>query len=81
MRRFFTTFVASAMALCLNAPVMAQDKTIRMGTMAWEDLTPITGITKKVLEDKGFTVNVTEFSEWGIAYAALSRGDVQILVS
>ena len=34
-----------------------------MGTMSWEDLTPITGITKKVLEDKGFTVEVTDFSE------------------
>ena len=52
-----------------------------MGTMSWEDLTPITGITKKVLEDAGYTVKVTEFSEWGIAYAALSKGDIQILAS
>ena len=59
----------------------AQDKTIRMGTMSWEDLTPITGITKKVLEDAGYTVEVTEFSEWGIAYAALAKGDTQIMVS
>lgn len=52
-----------------------------MGTMSWEDLTPITGITKKVLEDKGFTVEVTDFSEWGIAYAALTRGDIDIIAS
>src|SRR5690606_14313094 len=52
-----------------------------MGTLSWEDLTPITGITKKVLEDKGYTVKVTEFSEWGIAYAALTKGDVQIMAS
>ena len=32
-----------------------------------------------MLEDAGYTVNVTEFSEWGIAYAALTKGDVQIL--
>ncbi|SMO84841.1 glycine betaine ABC transporter substrate-binding protein [Paracoccus laeviglucosivorans] len=81
MRRLFQALLASAVALGLAAPAMAQDKTIKMGTMAWEDLTPITGITKKVLEDKGFTVEVTEFSEWGIAYAALTRGDVQIMAS
>lgn len=60
---------------------MAQDKVIRMGTIIWEDLTPITGITRKVLEDKGYAVEVTEFSEWGIAYAALTKGDVQVLAS
>jgi glycine betaine/proline transport system substrate-binding protein len=59
----------------------AQDETIRMGTMSWEDLTPITAITKKVLEDAGYTVEVTEFSEWGIAYAALAKGDTQVMVS
>jgi len=54
---------------------------IKMGTLSWEDLTPITGITKKVLEDAGYTVTVTDFAEWGIAYAALTKGDVQILTS
>ena len=34
-----------------------------------------------MLEDAGYTVNVTEFSEWGIAYAALTKGDIQILAS
>jgi len=56
-------------------------ETINMGTMAWEDLTPITGITKKVLEDAGYAVEVTSFSEWGIAYAALTKGDIQVLAS
>lgn len=59
----------------------AEEKTIHMGTMSWEDLTPITGITKKVLEDAGYTVEVTSFSEWGIAYAALTKGDTQVMVS
>ena len=59
----------------------AEEKVINMGTLSWEDLTPITGITKQVLEDAGYTVKVTSFSEWGIAYAALSKGDVQILAS
>lgn len=59
----------------------AEEKVIKMGTLSWEDLTPITGITKKVLEDSGYKVEVTSFSEWGIAYAALSKGDIQILAS
>ncbi|WP_028634258.1 glycine betaine ABC transporter substrate-binding protein [Pseudomonas parafulva] len=66
-------------AAVLNA--QAEDNVIQMGTLSWEDLTPITGITKKVLEDSGYTVKVTSFSEWGIAYAALSKGDIQILAS
>lgn len=81
MRTIFNTILAGAMALGLVAPAVAQDKVITMGTMAWEDLTPISGITKKVLEDKGYTVELTEFSEWGIAYAALTKGDVQVMVS
>ncbi|MNE24155.1 Glycine betaine/carnitine transport binding protein GbuC precursor [compost metagenome] len=52
-----------------------------MGTMAWEDMSPMALITKKVLEDQGYTVKLTEFSEWGIAYAALGKGDIQLLVS
>ncbi|MEP7457244.1 glycine betaine ABC transporter substrate-binding protein [Phyllobacterium sp. SB3] len=75
-------------ALCVAAVVgmtmvsaHAEEKSITIGTMSWEDLTPITGITKKVLEDSGYTVKVVPFSEWGIAYAALSKGDVQILAS
>ncbi|MBK5009846.1 glycine betaine ABC transporter substrate-binding protein [Pseudomonas sp. S60] len=71
--------LAMLSAAVLNA--QAEDNVIQMGTLSWEDLTPITGITKKVLEDSGYTVKVTSFSEWGVAYAALSKGDIQILAS
>ena len=74
-------FCALAMVAATLLPAHAEEKTINMGTLSWEDLTPITGITKKVLEDHGYTVKVTSFSEWGIAYAALSKGDIQILAS
>jgi glycine betaine/proline transport system substrate-binding protein len=72
---------AAMMGLAILPARAAEQKTINMGTLSWEDLTPITGITKKVLEDAGYTVKVTEFSEWGIAYAALTKGDIQILAS
>lgn len=58
-----------------------EEKTVKIGTMSWEDLTPITGITKAVLEKAGYTVEVTSFSEWGIAYAALAKGDTQVMAS
>jgi glycine betaine/proline transport system substrate-binding protein len=72
---------AAMMGLAMLPVRAAEQKTINMGTLSWEDLTPITGVTKKVLEDEGYTVKVTEFSEWGIAYAALTKGDIQLLAS
>lgn len=36
---------------------------------------------QKVLEDAGYSVKVVSFSEWGIAYAALTKGDIQIMAS
>ncbi|MBK5567068.1 glycine betaine ABC transporter substrate-binding protein [Ensifer sp. SSB1] len=81
MKMLWKAFCAAAMVGATILSAHAEEKTITMGTMSWEDLTPITGITKKVLEDKGYTVKVVEFSEWGIAYAALSKGDIQIITS
>lgn len=81
MKNIWKAICAVAVAGVMCLPVHAEEKTITMGTMTWEDLTPITGITKKVLEDAGYSVKVVEFSEWGIAYAALSKGDVQVLAS
>ncbi|HXV31778.1 MAG TPA: glycine betaine ABC transporter substrate-binding protein [Sinorhizobium sp.] len=81
MKTLWKALCAAAMVGLTMMPARAEEKTIEMGTLAWEDLTPIAGITKKVLEDAGYTVKLTEFSEWGIAYAALSKGDIQILAS
>ncbi|MGE8154050.1 glycine betaine ABC transporter substrate-binding protein [Pseudomonas vancouverensis] len=81
MKKIWKAVCAVAMMGMVMLPVHADEKTITMGTLTWEDLTPITGITKKVLEDSGYTVKVIEFSEWGIAYAALTKGDIQVLAS
>ncbi|WP_433765363.1 glycine betaine ABC transporter substrate-binding protein [Pseudomonas putida] len=81
MKRIWKAVCAVAMMGMVMLPVHAEEKTITMGTLTWEDLTPITGITKKVLEDSGYSVKVIEFSEWGIAYAALTKGDIQVLAS
>ncbi|MHC8351031.1 glycine betaine ABC transporter substrate-binding protein [Pseudomonas sp. RT4P38] len=81
MKKIWKAVCAVAMMGMVMLPVHAEEKIITMGTLTWEDLTPITGITKKVLEDSGYTVKVIEFSEWGIAYAALGKGDIQVLAS
>lgn len=81
MKSFWKKLVAASVMSASVLTAYAQDKTIKLGTMGWEDLVPITGIAKKVLEDKGYKVTVTEFSEIGIAYAALVKGDVQAMVS
>lgn len=81
MKTIWKLLSAALVVAMAILPARAEEKTITMGTMSWEDLTPITGITKKVLEDAGYTVKVTEFSEWGIAYAALAKGDIKVLAS
>ncbi|TIM31871.1 MAG: glycine betaine ABC transporter substrate-binding protein [Mesorhizobium sp.] len=81
MKTLWKALCAAAMVGMTMLSAHAEEKNITVGTMSWEDLTPITGITKKVLEDSSYTVKVVPFSEWGIAYAALSKGDIQILAS
>lgn len=80
-RAFLKTLCALAVAGMTTISAHAQDKNITMGTLSWDDLTPITAVTKKVLEDAGYNVKVTTFAEWGIAFAALSKGDVQLLAT
>lgn len=53
MNKAMKFLCAAAAAFMTILPAQAADKTISMGTLSWEDLTPITGITKKVLEDSG----------------------------
>ncbi|MCJ8207930.1 glycine betaine ABC transporter substrate-binding protein [Pseudomonas sp. RGM2987] len=81
MKKMWKALCAIAMVGLMSMSAQAEEKTITMGTLSWEDLTPITGITKKALENSGYTVKVVEFSEWGIAYAALTKGDIQVLAS
>jgi glycine betaine/proline transport system substrate-binding protein len=81
MKKFVKALCTVAMAGMTMFSAHAEEKSITMGTLSWDDLTPITAVTKKVLEDAGYTVKVTTFAEWGIAFAALSKGDVQLLAS
>jgi glycine betaine/proline transport system substrate-binding protein len=58
------------------------DKTITMGVIpGWTDETATTGLLKDILEDNGYTVEVTELSDNAPMYTALSNGDIDILSS
>lgn len=65
-----------------TASFAAEKKEIKMGVMQWNDLVCPSTVTKKLLEEKfGYKVEVVEFFEWGIAYATLAKGDVDLLMS
>ena len=51
------------------------------GAIRTEDLVAYARAAREIKADAGYTVNVIEFAEWGIAYAALTKGDIQILAS
>jgi len=60
-------------------PAQAQDKTIKMGSIVYADVLPTAMIGKKFLELEGFKVELTEFAEQGILFAALTKGDVEVI--
>lgn len=58
------------------------DKTITMGVIpGWTDETATTYLLKDVLEDNGYTVEVTELSDNAPMYTALANGDIDVLSS
>lgn len=81
MKKTLLALAAAATLAFGTIAAHAEDKVIKLGTMSWEGLYPVSMVLKKALEDRGFTVEVTKFSEWGIAYAALTGGSVELLAS
>jgi len=71
--------IALTLALVLPGMAAAQNKTIKMGSIVYPDVMPLALISKRFLEQQGFTVELTEFSEQGILFGALARGDVEIV--
>ncbi|SDC92906.1 glycine betaine/proline transport system substrate-binding protein [Geodermatophilus telluris] len=57
-------------------------ETITMGVIpGWTDETATTYLLKDVLEDNGYTVEVTELSDNAPMYTALANGDIDVLSS
>ncbi|KXU37788.1 glycine/betaine ABC transporter [Ventosimonas gracilis] len=66
------------LALLFGFSAHAQDKVIKMGSITYVDTLPLALISKKMLELEGHKVELTTFSEQGILFAALAKGDIEI---
>src|SRR5262245_52515081 len=81
MRKFWQILVTATLMALATISAHAQEKVVKIRYLHCEDCFSTTLITKKYLETKGFTVQLTQFSEWGIAFAAASKGDIDMFVS
>ena len=83
MRAKLAVLISVALIFCVAATAVAEEKkTIKMGVLQWNDLVCPSLVTKKLMEAHyGYEIEVVEFFEWGIAYATLAKGDVDILMS
>ena len=73
--------LAVAIGLAAAPASAEEEKTIKMGVMQWETMVMTSSITENMLERHGFEVETVEFQEWGVAFAALGKGDIDIMVS
>lgn len=83
MKSKLIVLISIVMMLCISTATFAEEKkVIKMGVMQWNDLVCPSLVTKKLMEKKyGYEIEVVEFFEWGIAYATLAKGDVDLLMS
>jgi glycine betaine/proline transport system substrate-binding protein len=83
MKAKLAVLISVALIFCLAGGAVAEEKkTIKMGVLQWNDLVCPSLVTKKLMEKHyGYEIEVVEFFEWGIAYATLAKGDVDILMS
>lgn len=82
MLKLFRAVAAGLAMLAAASLAHAQEpQKLRMGMMGWEDTASVSLITARFLEEEGFDVEVVTFSEWGIAFGALTKGDVDLLMA
>lgn len=83
MKAKIAVLISIALVFCVATTAVAEEKkTIKMGVLQWNDLVCPSLVTKKLMEKHyGYEIEVVEFFEWGIAYATLAKGDVDILMS
>lgn len=81
MKTVFKLLAAVALTVFSFISVQAEENTIKVGSLSWEDQMAISLPTAKFLEKQGYKVEFTKFSEWGIAFGALQKGDVDLLLS
>jgi len=69
------------LALLLTIPAHAENRTIKMGAVIYDDNLLVALVNKKFLEEQGYLVDLTRFAEQGILFAALNKGDIDLAAS
>ena len=71
---------ATALAALLTTPALAQDRTVNLGQVGLSFYAVVGGVVQEVLEERGYTVNVTEGPHAEI-FPMLGEGEVDILAA
>jgi glycine betaine/proline transport system substrate-binding protein len=67
--------------MAFGATAQAENKKIKMGVLQWSDQLSVAMAAEYTLERMGYEVEQIDFFEWGIAFAALERGDIDLMPS
>lgn len=79
-RKVFVVMVVIALFLMLGTVAQAAEKKeLKFGVLQWNDLSMPSQIATDFLARFGYKVTQIPFYEWGIAYAALAKGDIDVL--
>ena len=71
-----------AIVFSFGSVAQAEKKELTFGVVQWTDCMMLPRIAKYVLEEKfGYQIKEVEFFEWGIAFAALEKGNIDVLLS
>jgi glycine betaine/proline transport system substrate-binding protein len=81
MKKLASIFtVALVIILVMGATGQAEKKELKAGVLQWSDQITLGTIGTYMLKEKfGYKVKTVEFFEWGLAFAALERGDIDFM--
>lgn len=72
-------FIVLSLFVCVSA--QAGDKQLNMGIMQWTCESLPSHVVKNVLEDRlGYKVKSMDMFEWGVSFAALRKGDIDLIL-
>lgn len=64
-----------------RAAIAAENRTIKVGVLQWEDTTATSRVTTHLLERFGYKIEETHLLDWGVAFEGLSNGDFYMMTS
>ena len=71
--------VVFSVVMVFGATAQAENKKIKIGVLQWADQMSVAMAAEYTLERFGYDVEQVDFFEWGIAFAALERGDIDLM--